>query len=55
LRTCFFDPAVDLRGDRADDHAAAALENTLICPGGQNPIRIGVQFDHGNFSAYAAD
>jgi hypothetical protein len=42
-----FDPPIDLRGDGADDHATVALEDALTCSGGQSPIRIGEQLDHG--------
>ena len=46
LADMLFDPPIDLRGDGADDHATAALEDALMGPGGQSPIRISVQFDH---------
>ena len=46
LADMLFDPPVDLRGDRADDHATTAtLEDALMRPGGQRPVRIGLQFD----------
>ena len=42
-----FDPPVDFRRDRANDHATATFEDALMGSGGQSLLRISPQFDHG--------